>query len=225
MDTTTTTRDKIIDCVIARLKEHGQPHPTAYALCRELNISEKDFYAEFPSIEAVEAAHWRNVMDHNILQAERTPEWSSYNAQQRLLAFYYTYFDDALCHRTLLLARARELTPLRQPVFFAGASERFLQFARAILKQAVADKQIADRGRLNDLYPQALLLQFRSVLDFYLRDTSQGFEKTDALIEKSTRLIFDLMQTSALESAIDLARWALALRQGADFAQTTCGTR
>ena len=47
----------------------------------------------------------------------------------------------------------------------------------------------------------------RSVIDYFVKDTSRGFERTDAYIEKSTALAFDVMQTQAIDSAFDLLRF------------------
>ncbi len=223
METSQHLRDKIIGKVLDHLREHGKMPPTVYAVCRDLQISEKEFYQEFPSLDAVESAHWRNVMDHNIRKVENSSEWQGFNSQQRLLAFLYAYFEDSLCHRSLLLLRFGGLNVLQEPVSFREASQRFLEFARDIVKKAIQEREIADRGRLNDIYPRGLLLQFRTVLDFHLRDTSPGFERTDVLIEKTTRLAFDLMKTSALDSAIDLARWVMAFRNQGAVAKAPCG--
>ena len=38
-------------------------------------------------------------------------------------------------------------------------------------------------------------------------DTSKGFEKTDVAIEKSVRVIFDVFETTPLESIIDFGKF------------------
>jgi hypothetical protein len=40
-------------------------------------------------------------------------------------------------------------------------------------------------------------------------DDSKGFERTDAFVEKSAAVAFDLIRTQALDSAVDLARFLL----------------
>jgi hypothetical protein len=212
MDSSSNIKQDIIQKYISQTLETGAS-PTVSQICRDLQIPEKEFFKNFPNIEAVEAEHWWNVMDHNIRCCENSSEWSNYNAQQRLLAFYFQYFDDALEHRSLLLIRFsdRRLTDV-VPVF-NRAMTRFREFVCSILNHALREKQIADRGRINDLYAPAFVLQFRSILDFHLKDESAGFENTDAFIEKSVRLSFDLMRTSALESAFDLAKWVFTQRQ------------
>ena len=50
-------------------------------------------------------------------------------------------------------------------------------------------------------------LQFCSIVLYWLKDDSKGFEKTDLFIEKSLRLSFDLTESRAVESFIDLGKF------------------
>ena len=45
------------------------------------------------------------------------------------------------------------------------------------------------------------------MLKFWLEDTSESFEKTDVFIEKSINTSFDLLDTKALKSMLDLGKF------------------
>jgi hypothetical protein len=45
------------------------------------------------------------------------------------------------------------------------------------------------------------------ILLFWKEDDSAGFEKTDAAVEKSVNLAFDLIGKGAVDSAIDFAKF------------------
>jgi hypothetical protein len=47
------------------------------------------------------------------------------------------------------------------------------------------------------------------VIDFHLRDSSPRYERTDAFIEKSTTVLFDLIGRQVLDSGFDLLRFLL----------------
>jgi hypothetical protein len=51
------------------------------------------------------------------------------------------------------------------------------------------------------------LLHLGFVIHFWKQDDSAGFEKTDAVIEKSVNLAFDLISKGAVDSAIDFAKF------------------
>jgi hypothetical protein len=64
-----------------------------------------------------------------------------------------------------------------------------------------------ERPKISSYYDKALRSQFFLILDFWIRDTSSGFEDTDALIEKSVNLSYALMQENTLDKAFDLVRF------------------
>ena len=45
------------------------------------------------------------------------------------------------------------------------------------------------------------------LLKYWMVDNSAGFEKTDIAIEKSVKAIFDVFETTPLESVIDLGKF------------------
>jgi hypothetical protein len=48
------------------------------------------------------------------------------------------------------------------------------------------------------------------VIGFWIKDNSQGFEKTDAAIEKAVNLSFDLLGKNIADSAFDFAKFVFA---------------
>jgi len=45
------------------------------------------------------------------------------------------------------------------------------------------------------------------LLQFWINDSSAGFEKTDAAIEKSVKTVFDLFDTNTIDSVIDFGKF------------------
>ena len=79
-----------------------------------------------------------------------------------------------------------------------------------MVAHGVTTGEIAPRGRIEGCYPGALRRHFRSVIDFHVRDRSARFERTDAFIEKSAGLAFDLLRPQAIDSLGDLLRFLAA---------------
>ncbi|MGA7215094.1 MAG: TetR family transcriptional regulator C-terminal domain-containing protein [Terrimicrobiaceae bacterium] len=203
------TTERITDSFTEYLREHGQYPESVYLFCRGLQIEEKAFFSEFGSFEAVESGFWENVLNRVVLAVESGPEWASFSARQRLLTFHFAFLEEALNWRSLMLSRFGAIGPLARPAWLRGFEARFKEFASRIVGKGVESGEIADRGRLTPLYPEALCLHLRAVIDFYLRDDSKGFERTDAFVEKSAAVAFDAIRTQALDSAVDLARFLL----------------
>jgi len=53
-------------------------------------------------------------------------------------------------------------------------------------------------------------LQFMSVLLFWLKDESKGFNRTDVFIEKSLKFSFDLTDSNVISSFIDLNKFVFS---------------
>jgi AcrR family transcriptional regulator len=208
------TRARIIEAFSETLRETGHPPETVFGFCKRLDLPERDFFTEFASLHAVENAYWEQIIHRVILAVESGAEWAAFDARQRLLSFLYAFFEDALNHRSLLLARLAKLGPLARPDFLRGFESRFKAFAKAIVAHGVASGEIAERGRLSALYPEVLYLHLRGVIDFNLRDESRGYERTDAFIEKTVAVAFDLLRTQVFDSALDLARFLIPCREG-----------
>ena len=83
----------------------------------------------------------------------------------------------------------------------------FTELADEILERGMSNGEIACRGAMSRTYPIGLFGHFLSVIEFNLADTSSGFERTDAYVEKSVRLAFDVIGTQTVDSAFDLFRF------------------
>ena len=208
------TRHRILSAFSEHLREHGKHPETVFAFCKKLELPERDFFREFASFEAVESQYWENLVDHVVQGVEAGAEWQEFSARQRLLSFLYAFCEASLDHRSLMLSRIAPLGPLAKPLFLKGFEHRFRAFAKAVLDHGIAGNEVAERGRLAALYPDALYTHFRGVLDFYLKDDSRNYERTDAFIEKTVAVAFDLIRTQVVDSALDLARFLLPCREG-----------
>lgn len=191
----------------------GQLPSSVLELCEPLGLGERDFYNEFGSLEALESAFWEDLLSTTFAGVESGAEWERFVARQRMLAFLYAFLEKSLDVRTLLLFRFRGLSPLSTPDLLRGMERRFKEWASSLVESGFSSGELAERGRLAALYPSALYLLFRAVIDFNVKDTSQRYERSDAFVEKSVNLAFDLMRTQAIDSAFDLLRF-LAPRPG-----------
>lgn len=200
--------DHLIGKYIHTILETGHPPASVYAFAKECGVSERDFYEQFASFEALESFLWKRVVTDTVAAVEHSEEWGGFSAQQKLLTFYYALCDRILDQRSFFLARfpripGGELPPRN----LCGMREAFTEFAARVLDAGKESGEVACRGALAKTYPLGLFGHLISVIEFNLADTSTRFERTDAYIEKSVRLAFDVMGTQAVDSAFDLFRF------------------
>ena len=212
MDSSTTTeapsvKQRIVHAYIDRLREHGHPPLAVFPLCKSIGISEKEFFQEFPNLDAVESAFWRDQVAHVIAAVELSGEWEGFAAKQRALTFFFAWFEHALEIRSLVILRFGDLGTFEKPAWLRGFRDTFREFAKRTVAHGISTGEIAERGRLTAFYPDAIFTAFRNLVEFNIHDNSRGFERTDAYIEKSVQLAFELIRSQAIDSAFDLARF------------------
>ncbi len=199
----------ILEAYMATLQREGNAPVSVHRFCQDLGIGEKDFYMAFPNLDAVEMHFWKSWIESIIHAVSAGKEWSSFSAKERYLAFLFAFTAEALEHRSLLEQRFGKLTLLCRPSSLDGLKNSFKDFAGDLIQQGMDHGEIARRGALGNLYPEVLYIHWRSVLEYFLKDDSQGFDRTDAFIEKTVEFAFDLLRTQAIDSAADLARFLL----------------
>lgn len=201
------TREKILTCYTQHLREEGRTPESIPRFCRDLEISERDFFSQFASFEAVEKAFWQELILDVIQRVESSEEFGTFDARQRLLTFLFAFNEKSLDVRTLMLMRFQNLDIWKKPSWSLGLEESYKEFVKRILDHGRVSGEVAGRGKVSGIYPEGFYLVFRAVIDFNMKDESSGFERTDAFIEKSVNLAFDVVRTQALDSALDLLRF------------------
>lgn len=191
--------------------EHGHPPPSVFKFCKTNGIEERDFYSSFPAFSAVEAEIWSDLVDRTGEVVDADPEFSSYPTQQKILAFLFTFLEQALEHRSFLLARFPGPNPRHRSVRKMAC--RYGDRATTWLQEGADSGEIAKRGRLNTIYSHVLALHLLLVIDFWLKDGTSQFERTDAYIEKTVKLVSELIRTQAGDATIDLVRFLAGMRQ------------
>lgn len=202
-------REEIFSSYVAHWSDEGHPPRSVSRFCKRLGITEAVFFKHFPSLHAVEKAFWRGWITEVISAVEGGEDWEEFSARERYLAFLFALTQSATERRSLLLERFHDVSPLSHPGALEGMREEFLAFAHRLIDHGRKTGEIADRRGLTGLYPGILYIHLRWVIDQWLKDESEGFEKTDAFIEKTVTLAFDLFRSQALDSAADLIRFLL----------------
>lgn len=202
-------REEVLAAYATHWSEEGHPPRSVTRFCKGIGITEATFFKHFPSLHAVEKAFWRGWIAGIISAVENGDDWEDFTARERYLAFLFALTQSATERRSLLFERFHDISPLSHPAALEGMRGEFLDFAHRLVDRGSETGEIADRRGLTSLYPGILYVHLRWVIDQYLKDESEGFERTDAFIEKTVTLAFDLFRAQALDSAADLLRFLL----------------
>jgi hypothetical protein len=206
---TPTAAQKIVAAYQDYLNDHGSAPESVSKFCKSLKITERSFFQNFPSLEAVESRLWSQMIDEVIQSVESGKEYGGFNAEQRLLVFGFAFLEKSLDYRSTMLVRFKKIGFLHLSCSLDEFSDHFKSFAQRIVDHGQKTGEIANRSKLISLYKEGLYMVFRGLIEFHLRDQSRGFERSDAYWEKSVKLCFDLMKTQAIDSAFDLAKFLI----------------
>lgn len=216
METTTTKkttkkdyRKLILDGFVNHVLEHGTVPKSIFKFAKDLKMKEGDFYTYFTSFDAIKSAIWVQIFEESVAQIEAQDVYREYSAREKFLGFLFTWIEELKKNRSYLLSvygdRPKSMGALPQEI--KAFKEKFKDFASEIILEGKETQEIANRPVISDRYDEALWIQVWFVFKYWLEDTSPRFEKTDAAIEKSVNLAFDLMGKSALDSFIDFAKF------------------
>jgi AcrR family transcriptional regulator len=199
--------DKIIHSYMDHVLTEKKQPASVYAFAKHLNIPEAEFYRHFASFRDIDTAIWKNVAEDTINTLMASPEFGTYNAREKMLGFFYTLIEALNNKRSYYLYSLKEHRPLNKNL--SQFREQVLNFAKPAIQQGLADNELLERKFISDRYHEAVWVNTMFILNFWANDSSKGFEKTDAAIEKSVNLMLELMGKSALDSVLDMGKFLL----------------
>jgi AcrR family transcriptional regulator len=202
-------KSKIIAGYLDYVLEHGKEPASVYKFAKELKMKEEEFYGYFTSFEAIKSAVWGHLFDTTINNLESQEVYKEYSAREKLLGFLFTLVEEMKKNRSYLLSLYGSKRDLKNllPAEVKTFRSKFKDFANELILEGKETEEIANRPVITERYDEALWLQVWFVFQFWLKDSSVNFEKTDAAIEKSVNLAFDLMGKSALDTFLDFAKF------------------
>ncbi len=199
---------KILGAYKQHVLEHGKDPASVYKFAQDLKIKETVFYNHFNSFKAVKQVIWKGFITETMTALHAEEAFIEYSAREKLLAFYFTLVEVLKENRSYALLDLQHMKkPKITPDFLKEFKKHFIQFVNDILLQAKETDEVVDRPFVGDRYAEGLWIQALFVLQFWTKDESIGFDKTDAAIEKAVHVSFDLMGKSPIDSVLDFAKF------------------
>lgn len=181
---------------------------SVYAFAKRHNFQEAQFYEFFNGFEHLQeeifATFGRNTIEMN----EQSPDYAQYETQQKLLSFYFTFFELLTANRSYVMAQLKDngdkLSTLRVLWALRRVFVKYVERLGVVNIDFKSDQlnSLRDKGVSESMWVQLLI-----TLKFWMDDRSKGFEKTDVFIEKSIKAQFDLIDTAPVNSVFDLAKF------------------
>lgn len=205
---TNITQEKILELYGNYLLNHGKKPKNIFLFARENDFEEKEFYHYFSGFEQIERQMFDHLFTKSLELASEVNIADDVTTKEKLLNVYYIFFENLTMNRSLVLS-------------ILGNSKiqniKTLQSLRETHKQFIGtldfnDWDLIDKSKdlrkINEKSRQEVLwLHLVSAIEFWKKDTSPDFEKTDIYIEKSIDTGFQLMDHEPLKKIFDLGKF------------------
>lgn len=208
----TEIKQNIKDKYIEHLLEHGKNPASVFKFCKDIGIDEAAFYDEFSSFNTIIGEHWKSMVDETIETIISQEEYQGFTVRDKMLTFFYTLIEIYKKNRSIILLNYTQMDKpmmMRNNAALNFAKERFTDFAQDLIIEGQETREFETRAlsQFTGQYPAALWRLFTAITEFWIKDNSKLFEKTDSLIEKSVNTTLDFMGKSAFDGLLDLGKF------------------
>lgn len=202
------TKNDLISMYMDYVLENNNQPKSVNAFSKENNFEEAIFYRYYGSFRALEEGVFKTFFDNTHAALEQSEDYKSFDARNKLLTFYYTFFENLTANRSYVVyAIEGSKNHLKKMKTLAGLKKSFADFIDDLgIETFDIENERFDKIQKRSIKESAWL-QLLLTMKFWLEDTSPSFEKTDIFIEKSLKASFDLIDTTPLKSVIDLGKF------------------
>ncbi|MEJ6582542.1 MAG: TetR family transcriptional regulator C-terminal domain-containing protein [Crocinitomicaceae bacterium] len=189
---------------------NGRAPHSVLELTKKIKISESTFYKSFANFDKLRQAIPLQAIEKTLARLDEDENYEEFSAREKLLSLYFTLFEELLNNRSYYLFKYSNVKDVKY-----GFSDWSLFMGKIngrienILNEAKLSEEIKDRPYIGEHYAKGYKLVFTYLFRVWLKDDSDGFSTTDAAIEKSVNLSFDMLGVSPLDSLIDFGKFAM----------------
>ena len=203
------TQEKIFELYGDYLLNHGEKPKNVYLFAKENNFEEKEFYHYFSGFEQNESEILNHLFTKSLELASEVNSSSEVTTKEKLLNVYYIFFENMTMNRSLVLSILGS-NKIQNIKTIQNLRETHKQFVNTLdfNEWEMIEKAKEDIRKFNEKSRQeALWLHLVSAIDFWKKDTSPDFVKTDIFIEKTVDTGFELMDNEPLRKVFDLGKF------------------
>jgi hypothetical protein len=85
---------RIQEAYIDSVLTDGKDPVSVYHFARKAGLTEEEFYNEFSGFEGVALSVWKTHLTQVIQSTESNPEYPEFQTREKILLFYFTFFQE-----------------------------------------------------------------------------------------------------------------------------------
>lgn len=199
---------EILTLYMSYVLEHNTKPSSVYTFAKENKFEEAVFYNYFGSFEAIEKEIFNTFFKNTISILEKSKDYQTFDTRNKLLSFYYTFFENLTANRSYVVATLdSKKLDLKKLDVLSSLKTSFTDYIDSLEIETIDLKQKNIAQIQQKSIKESAWIQLLITLKFWMNDTSASFEKTDIFIEKSVNTSFDVIDSTPLKSIIDLGKF------------------
>ena len=186
--------------------------PLSYkAVAEQAGLEPAEFIHSYPGLGDLAQDIWVELLRDTLASLEASAEFAEYGVREKLLSFYFTFFEILSSERSFFSLYTPKLGVWNYSPDFLGEFKKiWLKFVETLVSEGTASGEVAERMVMSNEYTSWHWPQFMYLLNQWATDDSSEGQKTDKAIEKSVNLGFDIMGRNVLDSAFDFLKFMVA---------------
>lgn len=200
--------DKLIAIYMDYVLENERTPKSVYKFAKDNEMTEQDFYKHFGSFEGLRKAIWEKFFENSMEVMEKSKEYASFSNREKLLTFFYTFFEVLTANRSYVLYTLNEHSqPLKNLDQLKSLRKNIKNYAKTLIQERNKEKSLKLFQQSEMIFSEGVWIQFLFLLKFWMDDNSAAFESTDVAIEKSVNTVFDVFDNTPLERVVDFGKF------------------
>ena len=202
-------KEKLLSLYGDYILRNGEKPKNIYLFAKENDFEEENFYQYFSGFEQIEKEILNHFFTKSLELCEQTENWNEMTSKEKLLNLYFTFFENLTMNRSLVLMILGE-TKRKEWIILQELRKNFLEFTKQLTFEnlEILEKAKESIKNFNEkTREEALWLHFISIIEFWKKDQSPSFEKTDLYIEKTIDTGFEFINNEPLKKVMDLGKF------------------
>ena len=200
--------DMLIAKYMDYVLEHERTPRSVYKFAKDNKMTEQEFYQFFGSFEGLRKRIWIKFYHNTITVMEQSKEYAQFSNREKLLTFFYTFFEVLTANRSYVLyALSENNMSMKNLEQLKNLRKEIKSYAKELIADGNRDKSSRLFEQSEMIFSEGVWVQFLFLLKFWKDDNSPSFESTDVAIEKSVNTVFDLFDNTPLERVVDFGKF------------------
>ena len=202
-------KEKLLSLYGDYILSNGEKPKNIYLFAKENDFEEENFYQYFSGFEQIEKEILNHFFTKSLELCKQTENWNEMTSKEKLLNLHFTFFENLTMNRSLVLMILGE-TKRKEWIILQELRKNFLEFTKQLTFEnlEILEKAKESIKNFNEkTREEALWLHLISIIEFWKKDQSPSFEKTDLYIEKTIDTGFEFINNEPLKKVMDLGKF------------------